>query len=92
MRKTEQISETADSRSTGAATHGAPPTVGAGAPLIRQLIRLVRPRPPKAVAGEDVNDAATPRGRGTDHASDAVRSPMDTGITRGASLWFGARR
>jgi len=92
MRKTKQVSAPAGSRSAGATTHGASPAVGAGVPLIGNLIRLLRFRSRKAVAGEDANDAVSPRGRRPDHASDSARPPINAGITRGASLWFGGRR
>ena len=92
MRKTAQISEIADSRSTGVATPGVPPAGGAGSTFIGKLIRRAWFRPHKAAVGDDANDAASPRGKGTDHASNAARSPIDAGITRGASLWFGGRR
>lgn len=85
MRKTQQVSETADSRSGGAAT------VGTGAPLIERLVQLVR-RPRKAVAGHDAK-GATSTGEGRpDRASNSTPSTIDAGLTRGASLFLGGRR
>jgi hypothetical protein len=92
MRKTKQVGETAGNRSAGAATHEAPPTVGAGAPLIGKLIRLVRLRSHKAVAGEDANDAVSPSGRKLDHDAEVARSSIEAGLTRGASQFFSGRR
>jgi hypothetical protein len=87
--QTTQDNETDGDRSAGAITHGVPPGIGSNAPFIGDLLRLVRLRSRKAVAGEVADVAISPQGRRPDHASDAARSSMEAGITRGASLLFG---
>ncbi len=84
MRKTARANETADNHSAEAASHKVPPGIGSGIPFIWGLLR-----PRKAVAGDDADGAISQQGRGLDHASDAARSAMEAGITRGASLLFG---
>jgi hypothetical protein len=86
MRQTTQANQTADYRSAGVLTRGASPDIGAGVPLIG---RLLRRRSRKGVAAKDANDAVSPRRIRPYHYSDAARSPMEAGITRGVSLLFG---
>ena len=80
MRQTTQANQTADYRSAGVLTRGASPDIGAGVPLIG---RLLRRRSRKGVAAKDANDAVSPRRIRPYHYSDAARSPMEAGITRG---------
>lgn len=64
----------------------------AGTPLTGRLFRLVRLRSRRAAAGADANDATSTRWSRPDHAPEEARSPMDAGLTRGASLFFGGGR
>jgi hypothetical protein len=79
-----------EDRPAGAVTHVVSP--GIGAAFIGGLLRLARLRSRKAGAEEDAGDANSPRGRRPDQGSGAARSPMDAGLTRGASLLFGELR
>lgn len=89
MRKTARVNETADNRSAEAASHKAPPGIVSGIPFIGDLHRLARLRSPKDVTGEHADDVISQQGRRQDHGSDAARSAMEAGITRGLSLLFG---
>jgi len=89
MRKTARANETIDNHSAGGASRKVPPHIGSGIPFIGDLLRLARLRSRKAVAGDDADGAISQRGRKPDHASDAARTAMETGITRGLSLVSG---
>jgi hypothetical protein len=86
MRQTTQANQTANNHSTGVVTRGASSGIGSRVPLIG---RLLRRRLRKAVAAEDINDAFSSRRIRPDHGSDAVRSSMEAGISRGVSVLFG---
>jgi hypothetical protein len=86
MRQTTQANHTANNRSAGVAANGLASGIGAEVPLVR---RLLRRRSRKAVAAQDTNDAFSARRIRPYHESDAARSLMEAGITRGVSLLFG---
>jgi len=92
MRKTEQANEIADDRAAGAATRGVPGGLGSGVPFIRALLRRARLRTRKAVEGKDLEGTISTRQRRQDPGSDAARSSMEAGLTRGVSLLFSNRR
>jgi hypothetical protein len=87
MRNTPRDDETADSRSAAAST--LPPSMGSRATFIRYLLRFARLRWRKEVTREHVDEATSPQARTPYQASDAARSSMDAGITKGSSLLFG---
>ena len=89
MRNTGQANETADDRLAGAATHEGTLSVGPGIPYVGNLIRFVRLRPRKAVDKKALEGTISARAIRPDHGSDAARSSMEAGLTRGASVLFG---
>jgi len=86
MRQTTQANQTANNRSAGVLKRGVSPDIGSGVSLIG---RLLRRRSRNGVAAKEANDAISPRRIRPDHESDATRSSMEAGITRGVSLLFG---
>jgi hypothetical protein len=88
MSKATQANQTAAKRDAGAAAQEGTPGIGKGARFIRNLLRFARRRSRQAVAGKEA-DATSSRGRGPEHGSDAARSSMEAGLTRGVSLLFG---
>jgi hypothetical protein len=86
MRQTPQANQTANYRSADVLPRGASPDIGPGAPLIGRLLRRLSR---KSVAAKDANDAISPRRIRPNRESDAARSPMEAGITRGVSVLFG---
>jgi hypothetical protein len=93
MRKTEQANEIADGRAAGAATHGVPGGLGSGLPFIKALLRRARLRTRKAVEveGKDLEGTTPTQPGSQDPGSDAARSSMEAGLTRGVSLLFSNR-
>jgi hypothetical protein len=86
MRQATQANQTAINRSAGVVERGASSGISSRVPLIG---RLLRRRSRKAVAAEDANDVITPRRIRPEHGSDAARSSMEAGISRGVSVLFG---
>ena len=89
MRNTGQANETADDRLAGAATHEGTLSVGPGIPFVGNLIRRARLWTRKAVDKKDREGTISARARRPDPGSDAARSSMEAGLTRGASVLFG---
>jgi hypothetical protein len=89
MRKAVQANETPDDHPAGAATHEGTLSVGPGIPFVGNLIRRARLRTRKAVDKKVLEGTISARARRQDPGSDAARSSMEAGLTRGVSLLFG---
>jgi hypothetical protein len=89
MGNTPRDDQTVGDRSVDASTRTVASTIGRRATFIGDLLRHARLRSRKDPTGEHVGDVISPRGRSPGHASEAARSSVDAGITRGSSLLFG---